>query len=224
MFSANNRKAKSDLSQPVDKDKWLMSVYEVNAYYNPMANEIVFPAGILQGEFYDINHSREENLGGIGAIIAHEITHSFDNNGAKYDQYGNANEWWTEEDTAKFEELCGKVITEFDGIEIIPGLFSNGALTLSENIADLGGTKCALAVCMQDENADLTKFFESYARSWRIIMSRGTTEYYSKADVHSLPKIRVNRILNNFEEFYKAYGIKEGDDMYVPKDRRVNIW
>ncbi|UNC92463.1 M13-type metalloendopeptidase [Candidatus Contubernalis alkaliaceticus] len=224
VFNAKNRKAKSELYQPVNEDKWYMSVYEVNAYYNPMANEIVFPAGILQGDFYDINHSREENLGGIGMVIAHEITHSFDNNGAKYDKYGNANEWWTKEDTAKFEELCRNVITEFDGIEIIPGIFSNGTLTLSENIADLGGVKCALAVCMQDENADLTKFFESYARIWKSIASRETTEYYSKVGVHSNEKIRVNRVLSNFEEFYKAYDIKEGDDMYVKKARRVNIW
>jgi len=224
VLRANSRKARKELYQPVDKNKWYMAAYEVNAYYNPMANEIVFPAGILQGDFYDINHSREENLGSIGMVIAHEITHSFDNNGAKYDQYGNANEWWTKEDKAKFDELCSNVITEFDGIEIIPGVFSNGTLTLSENIADLGGVKCALAVCLQDENADLTKFFESYAQVWRTISSRETAEYDSKNYVHSLPKIRANRVLSNFEEFYNTYGIKEGDDMYVPKHRRVKIW
>ncbi len=221
---AKNKRSKEELYQPVDKDKWLMSVYEVNAYYNPMANEIVFPAGILQGIFYDIDHSREENLGAIGMIIAHEITHSFDNNGSKYDKFGNANEWWTEKDKAKFHDRCSKLIGIFDEIEIIPGVFSDGTLTLSENIADLGGLKCALAVCKKDKDADLEKFFESYAKSWRTVLSREMAELYSKADVHSPAKLRVNRILSNIDEFYTTYGIKEGDDMYIPKELRVNIW
>ncbi|SMP70860.1 M13-type metalloendopeptidase [Anoxynatronum buryatiense] len=224
VLKAQKSNSKMELYQPVDREKWTVTVYEVNAYYNPMANEIIFPAGILQGEFYDFNRFREENLGAIGAVIAHEITHSFDNNGAKYDKDGNANEWWTEKDLATFEALQGKVIAEFDGIEIIPGIFSNGANTISENIADLGGVKCALAVAMQDENADLTKFFESYARMWKSIMTRERTDYWNKSGVHSNEIVRVNRILSNFDEFYTAYDINEDDDMYISQDRRVGIW
>ena len=221
---ANDKKSKEELYQPVDKSKWIIPTFEVNAFYDPSVNGIIFPAGVLQGEFYNVDRDREENLGAIGTIIAHEITHSFDNNGSKYDKDGNANDWWTPKDKAKFEEKCSKMIALFDGIEFAPGIFSNGTLTLSENIADTGGVKCALAVCKKNKDSDLKKFFESYAQAWRDISTRESIEYYSKVDVHSPSKLRVNRVLGSVEEFYSTYGIKEGDDMYVPEELRVTIW
>ena len=141
--------------QPVNKDLWPMAAYTVNACYVPSSNEIVFPAGILQAPLYDVNASREENLGGIGYIIAHEITHAFDNNGAKYDKNGNAADWWTAEDYAAFQQLCDEVTAFYDGVEAAPGITCNGALTLSENIADLGAAQRILEAVQRETNPDL---------------------------------------------------------------------
>jgi len=221
---AKNKKRIEDLYKPVDKDKWSIPVQTVNAFYDPANNEIVFPAAILQGVFYDVNRPKEENLGGIGMAIAHEITHSFDNNGSKYDKNGNANEWWTEEDKANFQEQCEEMIKIFDGIEIIPGIFSDGNLTLSENIADLGGLKCALQVCLKDENADIKKFFESNAVIWRYLITREQLENYSKNDVHAPNKLRVNIAFGNIDEFYTTFDVKEVDHMFIPETDRVTIW
>ncbi len=222
--NAQNRKLISLQGTPVDKSDFGMTVYTVNAMYNPTANDITFPSGILQAPFYDINASREENLGGIGMVIAHEITHSFDNNGAKFDENGNAANWWTKNDYEVFQSLCQNVINHFDGAEIVPGIFSNGTLTLSENIADLGGLSCALEAAKSLPNPNYKKLFENFAKTWYNTSTREYALYLSQLDVHSANKLRVNLIVQNFDEFYKAYDIKEGDGMYIAPENRVKIW
>ncbi|TCZ77396.1 peptidase [Paenibacillus albiflavus] len=221
---AHMNEAKAKLGKPVDKNKWNLSVYTVNAFYNPLNNEISFPAGILQAPFYDINAKPEVNLGAIGMVIAHEISHAFDNNGSAYDEQGNANNWWTEEDYTKFTEKCQEVIAFYNGIEIIPDVMSNGQLTLSENVADLGGIAASLQVVSQISKPDYKAYFESYANIWKTTMPKEIAAYLSMNDVHSSNKIRVNSTIVNFPEFYETYGIQAGDGMYVAPEQRVSIW
>ena len=218
------QKYNKELNEPVDKTKWQMPAYEVNAYYEPKNNEIVFPAGILQSPFYDINAPEEQNMGAIGAIIAHEISHAFDSEGSKFDENGNAVNWWTDEDRENFKKRCEKFVDAYDNLEISEGVKSNGKLTLFENIADVGAISCTLDILSKKENPDYKKFFESWAISWRMIASPEITSQLSKSDVHSSNKIRTNRTLANFEEFYKTFDIKEGDKMYVAPEDRVKLW
>lgn len=212
------------LDQPVDKNGWALNVYTVNAYYDPTANQITFPAGILQAPFYDIDAQPEANFGAIGAVIAHEITHAFDNNGAKFDEKGNAADWWTAEDYEQFQKLCEKVESFYDGQEAYAGIINNGSLTLSENIADLGGLSCALEAVSKLDSPDYKVFFESFATIWRQSSTREAMQYTSTVDVHSINKIRTNRSVVNFDEFYKAFDIGEKDGMYVAPEDRVRIW
>lgn len=218
----DNTKAKLD--KPVDRTQWVTSVYTVNAFYNALNNEITFPAGILQAPFYDINAKPEENYGAIGMIIGHEISHAFDNNGSAYDENGNANNWWTEEDFKKFEEKNQKLIEFYNAIEIIPGVLNDGQLTLSENGADLGGMAASLQVVSQMSNPDYKAYFESNAEMWKSTTTKEFAAMLSKNDVHSANKVRVNRTIVNFQEFYDTYGIKPGDGMYIAPEDRVSIW
>lgn len=218
------QKSNKELNEPVDKTKWEMSAYAVNAYYHPQNNEIAFPAGILQSPFYDINAPEEQNMGAIGAIIAHEISHAFDSEGSKFDENGNAVNWWTDEDRENFKKRCEKFVSAYDNLEISEGVKSNGKLTLFENIADVGAISCMLDILSKKENPDYKKFFESWATSWRMIASPELIKQRSKTDVHSADKIRVNRTLANFEEFHKVFNIKEGDKMYVAPEERISLW
>jgi putative endopeptidase len=215
---------KAKLGKPVDKSEWSTSAYTVNAFYNALNNEITFPAGFLQAPFYDINAKPEANLGGIGMVIGHEISHAFDNNGSAYDEHGNANNWWTEEDYKKFTELNQEVIEFYNGIEIIPGVANNGQLTLGENIADLGGMAASLEVVSKMSNPDYKAYFESYANIWKSTMTKEITALLSNTDTHSGNKIRVNRTIGNFPEFYETYDIGPGDGMYIAPEDRVSIW
>ena len=217
-----NTKAK--LGKPVDRSEWVTSVYTVNAFYNALNNEITFPAGILQAPFYDINAKPEENYGAIGMVIGHEISHAFDNNGSAYDENGNANNWWTDEDFEKFKEKNQKLIEFYNAIEIIPGVLNDGQLTLSENVADLGGMAASLQVVSQMSNPDYKAYFESNAEMWKSTTTKEFAAVLSKNDVHSANKIRVNRTIVNFQQFYDTYGIKVGDGMYVAPEDRVSIW
>ena len=201
-----------------------MAAYTVNACYVPANNEIVFPAGILQAPLYDVNASREQNLGGIGYVIAHEITHAFDNNGAKFDKNGNAADWWTEEDYAAFQRLCDEVVAYYDGVEAAPGISCSGALTLSENIADLGAAQCILEAAQREDNPDLETLFRSVANTWCSTMPRDTAAYYATLDVHAPDKLRVNRVLQSLDEFYTTFEITEGDGMWLAPENRVSIW
>ncbi|UPW83140.1 M13-type metalloendopeptidase [Lysinibacillus sp. Ag94] len=218
----DNTKAK--LGKPVDRTEWLANVYTVNAFYNPFNNEITFPAGILQAPFYDINAKPEENYGAIGMVIGHEISHAFDNNGSAYDENGNANNWWTEEDFKKFEEKNQELIKFYNDIEIIPGVLNDGQLTLSENVADLGGMAASLQVVSKMSNPDYKAYFESNAEIWKSTTTKEFAAFLSKNDVHSANKIRVNRTIVNFQQFYDTYGIKLGDGMYIAPEDRVSIW
>lgn len=210
--------------KPVDKSVWAMNVYTVNACYIPQFNEIVFPAGILCAPMYDVNNTREQNLGGIGYIIAHEITHAFDNNGAKFGKDGNAEDWWTAEDYAAFQKLCSRVVAHYDGAEGSNGVACKGELTLSENIADLGAAACVTEAAKRLENPDFKQLFETMARSWESTATRSTRQYMAQVDVHAPDKLRVNRVLVNLPEFYEAFDIGPGDGMYVAPEDRVLIW
>ncbi|TVX89754.1 M13-type metalloendopeptidase [Paenibacillus agilis] len=221
---ANMDEKKASVGQPVDKQKWTTSVYTVNAFYNVFSNDMTFPAGILQAPFYDVNAKPEQNLGGIGTLIGHEISHAFDDEGATFDEHGNAKNWWTEEDLKKFREKCKEVISFYNGIEVVPGAVSNGQQTLSENVADLGGMAVALQVVSKMSKPDYKAFFESNAITSRNTVTKEVAAYLSTAAAHSNEKIRVNRTVVNFKEFYDTYGIKPGDGMYVAPEDRVSIW
>lgn len=208
----------------VDRDAWGMTPYTVNAGYNPSSNEIVLPAAALQAPLYDKDASYEENLGGIGYVIAHEITHAFDPNGAQFDEYGNVNNWWTANDYEMFESICRGVEEFYQGEEPIPAVQTNGRLTRNENIADIGGVSCITQLAREKGKTDYEKLYTSVAQTWAGTFSREYAEYLSKVDVHSSGKIRVNRVLVNFPEFYEAFDIQEGDGMYLDPSLRITIW
>lgn len=214
----------AQLDEPVDKSQWYMAVYEVNAYYNPMANSINFPAGILRAPLYDPEASHAENLGGIGYVIAHEVTHAFDDQGARFDSEGNLNDWWAQEDYAAFQALCDQVEQFYDGVEAIPGVACSGELTLGENIADLGALACVTQIESEQETPDLEALFYSVARVWRSAAPRETRAYYAATDVHAPDKLRVNRALQSLDSFYETFQIQPGDGMYVPPEDRVQVW
>lgn len=196
----------------------------VNAYYNQFNNTMAFPAGILQAPFYDVNATVEENLAGIGTIIAHEMTHAFDNNGAKYDKDGNPNDWWTKEDYAKFQELCDQASEFYDGWESATGISISGSQTLGENISDIGGMACLLDVLSQKADADYDTFFKAYAKSWMKASTRENTEFMAQYDEHGPGNLRTNRVISNFQEFFDTYNIQPGDGMYVEPKNRIKIW
>lgn len=207
-----------------DKSEWIMTPFTVNACYNPSANDITFPAAILQSPLYDVNASREENLGGIGYIIAHEITHAFDNNGAKFDENGSAADWWTAEDYAAFRQKCQAVAEWYDGQEAYPGIACSGVLTISENVADLGAAKCIVAAAKKLDHPDLDKLFRAVANTWASTTSRQMREYLAVTDVHAPDKLRCNRVLQTLPEFYTTYDIQPGDGMWTAPETRVSVW
>ena len=207
-----------------DKSEWIMTPFTVNACYNPSANDITFPAAILQSPLYDVNASREENLGGIGYIIAHEITHAFDNNGAKFDENGSAADWWTAEDYAAFRQKCQAVAEWYDGQEAYPGIACSGELTISENVADLGAAKCIVAAAKKLDHPDLDKLFRAVANTWASTTSRQMREYLAVTDVHAPDKLRCNRVLQTLPEFYTTYDIQPGDGMWTAPETRVSVW
>lgn len=200
-----------------------MSPISVNAASNRTTNVIVMPAGILQAPLYDVNASKEENLGGIGAIIGHEITHVFDDQGAQYDANGNMSDWWTPEDYDHFRSLYQKVVPFYNGKEVAPGVGVDGQGQLSENISDIGGVASALQVMAGMDNPDYDAFFRNYAKSWVKVSDRETLKMLAGSD-HAPYKLRTNRVLSNFQEFFDFYGIKEGDGMYVAPQERIKIW
>ena len=200
-------------NKPVDRMRWEMSAATVNAYYHPFKNIIVFPAAILQVPFYSLKQTSSQNYGGIGAVIAHEISHAFDNNGALFDEYGNLNNWWTPEDSAHFKELAQKMIAEFDGLPIA-GQKVNGKLTVSENIADGGGLSCALEAAKEENNFNAQEFFINWATIWRMKATQQYEQLLLSIDVHAPQKLRANVQAQNQADFYTATGIQSGDQMY----------
>lgn len=224
IISAQKEESIQLQNQKVDKTEWIIYPFTVNACYSATQNDITFPAAILQAPMYDVNASYEQNLGGIGYIIAHEITHAFDNNGAKFDENGNAADWWTQEDYAEFNKLCEKMVSFYDGKEGVPGIPMNGALTLSENVADQGAVACITEIAAGLEDPDFETLYKSMANCWASTASREYYQYASQADVHSTDKLRVNRVVVNCDEFYEAFDIHEGDGMWVDPEDRVSIW
>ncbi|MFC4772182.1 M13 family metallopeptidase [Enterococcus hermanniensis] len=213
----------SKWNQPVERDEWEMSADTVNAYYHPFRNIIVFPAAILQAPFYSLEQSSSQNFGGIGAVIAHEISHAFDNNGALFDEYGNLNNWWTEADQNQFQTLADQMIAEFNGLEIAGGKV-NGKLTVSENIADAGGLSCALEAAKKDPAVDLEGFFINWATIWRMKARQEYTQLLLSVDVHAPNKLRANVQVQNLADFHQTFDIKPGDPMFLAPEKRVQIW
>ena len=226
--------------KPVDKTEWGMTPQTINAYYNPMANEIVFPAGILQAPFFDPEASDAENYGGIGVVIGHEMTHGFDDQGRNFDSDGNMINWWTPEDTEAFANMTQGLVKQFDAVEVLPGLNANGQYTLGENIADQGGLRIAMTAFLdaqKKKGVDITSeeakidgydpiqvFYMNYANLWANNIRPEEMRSLTTGDVHSLGKNRVNVTLRNIAPFFSAFGIKEGDKMFRPETERVVIW
>lgn len=211
------------LTKDVNREQWVMPGHMVNACYNPFTNDITFPAAILQAPFYSIKQTRSQNLGGIGAVIGHEISHAFDNNGANCDENGNLNNWWTKEDAKNFKARTKAMIKEFDGIELEWGKV-NGNFVVSENIADNGGMAVTLDIMSKMENANYEEYFTNWARIWCMKARPEYLQLLLAIDVHSPAILRANMQPRNFEEWYKTFNVKKTDKMYIAPSKRVNIW
>lgn len=210
------------LTQPVDRSVWLMPGNLNNACYDPQRNDLTFPAGILQAPFYDITQSRGANYGGIGATIGHEVSHAFDNSGAKFDEHGNMKNWWTDKDFAEFNKRVGQMVDIFDGLQYGPAKV-NGKQVVGENIADLAGLACAVQTGKND-GANLKDLFENYARSWMQKQRPEAIKTEVQTDVHAPQPTRVNIPVQCQDEFYKAFNVKSTDGMWLDPQDRITIW
>ena len=220
--------------KPVDREDWYMTPQTVNAYYNPTTNEICFPAGILQVPFFDPTADDAFNYGAIGVVIGHEMTHGFDDQGRRYDKDGNMHDWWKDSDAKNFTERTDKYADFFSGIKVLSDLNANGRLTLGENLADHGGlqvayyayknaTKNNLLPVIDGLTAD-QRFFLAYAGVWAGNITEAEIRNRTKSDPHSLGRWRVNGALPHIDMWYDAFGIKEGDKMYISKEKRLSLW
>ena len=224
----------SKLGKPTDKTEWGMTPQTVNAYYNPTTNEICFPAGILQKPFFDPDADDPVNYGGIGVVIGHEMSHGFDDQGSEFDANGNMVNWWTAEDKAKFAALGDKLVAQFDAVEILPGVKAKGRYTLGENIGDHGGLSIAYTAMenaikgqedpMIDGFTAAQRFYLSYGAIWAQNITDQEKARLTNMDPHSLAVNRVNVSLRNFQTFFDAFDIHEGDAMFRPEEERVHIW
>ncbi len=222
------------LDKPVDRGEWGMTPQTVNAYYNPVLNEIVFPAAILQPPFFDMNADDAVNYGGIGGVIGHEIGHGFDDQGSKSDGDGKLRNWWTEQDLQQFQQRTGRLSEQYSQYEPLPGEFVNGDFTLGENIGDLGGLSIALKAYKLSLNGKPSptidgftgeqRVFLGWAQVWRTKQRDEFTSQQVKTDPHSPPWYRVNGVVRNINDFYSAFDVKPGDKLYLPPEERVKIW
>ena len=220
--------------KPVDRNEWQMYPQTVNAYYNPTTNEICFPAGILQVPFFDPTADDAFNYGAIGVVIGHEMTHGFDDQGRHYDKDGNMKDWWTEADGKNFEKKANMYADFFSNIKVLPDLNANGKFTLGENLADHGGLQVAyFAYKTATKDAPLSaidgltpdqRFFLAYAGVWAGHITEAAIRQQTKSDPHSLGRWRVNGALPHIDMWYDAFGVKEGDKMFVPKSERLSLW
>ncbi|WP_280430798.1 M13 family metallopeptidase [Nocardia brasiliensis] len=225
------KRAFAKLGTPVDKTEWGFPPQTVNAMYDPNANQITFPAAILQSPFFDADAVAAVNFGGIGAVIGHEIGHGFDDQGAKYDGDGNRRDWWTAEDTAKFEAKTRQLIGQYDALVpqgLDPGKHVNGALTVGENLADLRGLQIALAAYRaaarrDGKEPDVKTMFLSWARIWRQRATKQYQEILLVKDVHAPNEFRANQVVRNIAEFYTAFGVTERDKLFLAPDQRVSL-
>jgi putative endopeptidase len=222
------------LDEPVDRDEWYMNVTDVNAYYNPLNNEIVFPAAILQPPFFDPAADDAVNYGGIGAVIGHEIGHGFDDQGRKFAPDGSLNDWWTKVDADAFGARTRMLVEQYSSFEALPGLKVNGATSLGENIGDLGGLNMAYEAyhnSLQGKPAPVLegltgdqRFFLSWAQVWRSKIRDEALRAQVLSDPHAPPYFRVNGAVRNMDEWYEAFDVKPGDKLYLPPEQRVKIW
>jgi putative endopeptidase len=220
------------LGQPVYRNEWRMTPQTVNAYYNPRMNEIVFPAGILQPPFFDLDADDATNYGAIGAVIGHEIGHGFDDQGSRYDGAGNLHDWWTDEDRAAFEQRTDKLVAQYDALEPAetPGQKVNGKLTLGENIGDLGGLSIAYVAYelsqagAEPDETGSERFFAAWAHAWATKTRPEEAARRLTIDPHSPPEFRCNAVVKNIDAFHTTYGVQEGDGMWLAPDERVRIW
>jgi putative endopeptidase len=224
------------VGKPVDRTEWDMTPPTVNAYFNPLQNEIVFPAGILQPPFFDVSMDDAVNYGAIGVVIGHEITHGYDDEGRKYDAEGNLNEWWTTEDSKEFDARAQKVVDEYNAFETLPGVHVNGRLTLGENLADLGGVSIAYDALERSLARDPSKrktidgftpeqrFFLSFAQVWRTNIRDAEARRLVTVDPHSPGRFRAVGPLVNYQEFFDAFHIKPGDPMWRAPELRAHTW
>ena len=231
----NLKESLDDINEPVDRTEWGMSPQTVNAYFNPFNNEIVFPAAILQPPFYDYLADDAVNYGGIGAVVGHEISHAFDDSGARFDANGNLINWWSETDLANFTERGNALAAQYDAIEVLDSVFVNGKFTLGENIGDLGGVLGAYdglqrlykEIGRPEDIDGLTaeqRFFMSWATVWRTKQRDESLANQVKTDPHTPGRWRATEPLKNVDAFYKAFNITEGDAMFVAPEKRVRIW
>ena len=227
------RRQLGQLGTPMDKGEWAMPAHVVNAYYHPLRNEIVFPAGILRPPFFYANADDAVNYGGIGTVIGHEITHGFDDTGSRFDAMGALRDWWTDEDRTEFERRAAVIVEQFNGFTVADGVTVNGRLTLGENIADLGGIAISLDALHDAIGPDapavdgLTpdqRFFLAYATMWRMGYTDAYARLLANIDTHSPSRYRVNGPLANTPAFAAAFGIPEGSPMALPEDRRAKVW
>lgn len=224
-----------EIGEPVDKERWAMNPQTVNAYFNPLNNEIVFPAAILQPPFYNYTADAAVNYGGMGAVIGHEISHGFDDQGSRFDFEGNMNNWWTDEDKERFQARTGKLVAQFDAYEPLDSVNVQGELTLGENIGDLGGLNSAydaLQIYLEENGrpelidgfTPEQRFFISWATIWRTKYRDETLRTQILTDPHSPGMFRAIGPLTNMETFYEAFDIQEGDELWKPEEERVKIW
>ena len=222
------------LDQPTNREEWGMTPQTVNAYYNSSFNEIVFPAGILQPPFFDPSADAAVNYGGIGAVIGHEMGHGFDDQGSKSDYAGIQRNWWTDEDRANFEVLTTALAAQYDQFEPVPGYFVDGNFTLGENIGDVGGLSLAYRAYQMSLNGDeapvidgLTgdqRFFLAWAQVWQRKYREDELIQRLTTDPHSPAEYRVNGVVRNFDEWYEAFDVQPGDELYLPPEERIRIW
>ena len=222
------------VGKPVDRDDWHMTPQTVNAYYNPTTNEICFPAGILQRPFFDPKADDAFNYGAIGVVIGHEMTHGFDDQGRRFDKDGNMKDWWTEADGKNFTQRTDKYADFFSAIDVLPDLKANGRLTLGENLADHGGLQVAFAAyqnATKRQKLDVVdgltadqRFFLAYAGVWANNITEAEIRKRTKSDPHALGRWRVNGALAHINAWYEAFGVKEGDKMFIPESERLQLW
>ena len=214
----------STAGQPVDRSQWGMSSNTVNACYDWSDNSINFPAAILQEPFYSAGNSREQNLGGIGMVIGHEISHAFDPQGSQYDAEGNKVNWWTDADAEAFAERTARVKERFNSIEVLPDEYVNGEMTIGEAVADLGGIAVTLDLMAKLENPDYDAYFRQLASVWKCRITKERASSDLRTNVHPLAFLRVDISVQQFDEFYATFDIEEGSAMYTAPEDRLKVW
>lgn len=237
-YDVLNAEGLGEVDQPVDRSEWFLQPFQVNAGYDPSRNMMTYPAAILQAPFFDPNADLASNYGGIGAVIGHEITHGFDLNGSQYDGYGNLVSWWTEEDLVAFQGFNDQVIEQYSGIEVQPGLTVDGALTVTENVADMGGVQIAydaLVIALEPDGGTVDpdtpwfltqqqRFFVAWATNWRAIATPEFYEFSVASGVHAPGPVRGVEPIRHMDAFHRVFDIEPGDAEYLPPEDRLVIW